>query len=211
MRVKGDDMFRSALVAAMLLAGATGTATAATYPTFQIDYASSSVDITAQTGDCGAVPCLSASIVPSLSGQSFTPTGPNDTANFGFIRWTLGDNAVSDFSYSVTATLAFSAPDPAQAVIGGGGTGVVVSGSIVGGTLTWDQAVVSVVFAQGSILDVSFQGGTLNRPRDSIVTRASITGNDIVPVPLPAALPLLAGAFAVLGIVGMRRRRDRNA
>ncbi|GIX15334.1 MAG: hypothetical protein KatS3mg118_3293 [Paracoccaceae bacterium] len=200
-------MLKRLVLSAVVVAGASGMAGAATYPTFVIDAANSSVQITSQSGSCVGGPCLSVELFPTLAGSSFTPTAVGDSLRIPFIRWTLGSDAAADFTYNIVATLAFSAPDAASATNVGGGTGVVLSGTIVGGTLVWDDASVPVQFAQGSILDVAFQGGTLNRERRTVTTRALLTATALVPVPLPAAAPLLAGALGLLGLAGLRRRR----
>ena len=83
-----------------------------------------------------------------------------------------------------------------------------------GGTTTWGPGVASVIDLGGvisSFLTVTaygqiFQDGSWRRYDDFTVAKIHVSS-----VPVPAALPLLAGGLGILGFAGWRRKRSQTA
>lgn len=207
-------LLASGITAVVLSAGA---AVAASFPTFVFDKGNSSIDVVG--GDvCIPGTCtLDADFNPGTTGYSFTPTsvGEMDVID-DFIDWSVDLSGGGFFGpsggglYSVTATLAFSAPDMAS----GGATGsagfVVLFGSLSAGFLTWDGGGTGTIdFADGSALGYDLGGLLTGGLGTSATSNVKFTAVAPSAVPLPASsLMLLAG---VGGLVAMRRRKKKAA
>ncbi|MBG6178725.1 hypothetical protein IWQ55_006592 [Labrenzia sp. EL_208] len=85
----------------------------------------------------------------------------------------------------------------AQAVV----TGYLNGGGTVTKTLSTSGVFSTIVFGWTNLLSVTFDAQTSRNAYDNIVV------NKATVVPLPAALPLLAGGLGLLGFMGWRRKR----
>ncbi|RMF39046.1 MAG: hypothetical protein D6754_06180 [Alphaproteobacteria bacterium] len=206
-------MFRTSIKAAVVaLALAPAAAGAATiYPKFVVDGANSSVTVTQTGGSTICNKCLQVKLAPTLDGRTFAPTAVGDKMAFGFLRWKILSGFASDMTFSVSAALAFSKPDPAKAPVGGIGQIFTVNGQITGGKLQWTNPVSKAAFKQGSWLGVTFKAGALKKVNQVKTSRVVITAEKLLPVPIPAAFPLMAGGVAMLGGLGLLRRKRKTA
>lgn len=184
-------------------------ANAATYPTFVFDESESAISVTPNGSLCWGC-SLSASFSAGVDGASWTPTSATDSWTIGnFIDW----DAAGGFGgalYNVAITLAFSSPDPT--ITSGTGAAGYASffGVISGGFLTWDP-IASLVFDQGSTLDIDLEGGIsfgfgTNVSSGVTFTGNPIIGNTIAPIPLPATGLLLLAGLAGLGAARKRKK-----
>lgn len=192
--------------------------------TFQIDPATTSVSLSNQTG--GGIPCffsscqVQAAIAPGLPTAPFNVDVGTPYA-LDFIRWTAtGTTGLSSRHFDVTASLGFLAPSGAGTTTGGGsGFGFLLFGVILDGSLTWASGVPNTItLADGSVIEIDFQGGKSIILNNSITTQAYITveslgpeGGPAVATPLPAALPLFVSGLGALGLFGWRRKRKTQA
>lgn len=197
---------KSITLAGAVAVGVAGTASAATYPTFVIDGAASSISLTQSSLGSAT---LSAEFSAGVDGYSWEAQGEYDHVVIdNFIDWDVSGNGLG--SYDVEVTLAFSSPDAASGTIsGGGGFGQISTffGTITGGVLDWDNGgVTDVAFAQGSILTVAAEGG-FAIGSGGVSSGVALLGNPIAPIPLPASGLLLLSALGGFGVVSRRRRK----
>lgn len=96
---------------------------------------------------------------------------------------------------------------PAPSMTNQGAWTSAFSGTTEGGT--WFTELVSISpGADNSVFNLMFWTDVSYYKEGYKVDWVKVTGDKITPVPLPAALPLLAGGLGVLGIAGWRRRRS---
>lgn len=191
------------MVAGALLA-MSGTAHAVPMLDFEIDGSASSVAVTSLTSSGFGCCTLGASLNSGLDGTSFS-LAEGQSSSFDFIDWNPG-GFIGGADFEVSATLAFSSPTTSSVTSSGGGSFATFVGLISRGVLTWDNQPQTVTLADGSMFDVAFEGGAGFFLGDA-TTGASVTATNVVaPVPLPAALPLLAFALGGFVLVGRRRR-----
>ncbi|PWE28901.1 hypothetical protein DDZ14_18125 [Maritimibacter sp. 55A14] len=181
-----------------------GAANAATYPTFVLDTDASSIS----TNITGSI-CLSCSITGNFASGaqnfSWTPTSPTDSIFVNdFFVWDV--SGFGGATFDVQVDLAFSDPDAASTSGSGSGFFKTFFGKFSGGGLWWTSTP-SVTFAQGSVLDVVFEGPSVLGWGNSVETGATFTGAPISPVPLPSAGLLLLGALGGVGFAARRKRR----
>jgi hypothetical protein len=202
----GEAFLLKNLIAAAIVAVASiSGAFASTYPSFQFDAASSSIDLTL-AGSIGGTIGLSASFTADAYNLApWTPTGPNDHLRVNeFISWSSNTGYWGASSYNVVATLAFSSPDVASGSTSGSAYVAKVFGSLTAGLLTWNGPG-SISFAQGSVLDFYLDPAFAFGHGNTVTTGVTFKGNDIAPVPLPATALLLLSGVAGIGL--MRRRK----
>ena len=198
---------RTTLASAAIMAASAFAIEAATYPTFDIDIGSSSINVTQGSG-CVFLSCatLTGSFASGATGFAWTPTGVADSIYVNnFFKWSVEGIGIE--SFNVAVKLAFSSPDAASANGSGSGLFFTLYGIISGGILDW-SSVESVSFAQGSKLDIGFDNVQAIGFGNSVYSGATFTGNLIVPVapvPLPASVPLLGAGLLALGWFGRRK------
>ena len=160
--------------------------------------------LTDQSG--GGLACVisSCGLEVSLSGASTEFTlGEGASETFDFLHWTsasdYGSTGFPARDFTVSATLAF-APPVSSGSSSGIGTVRFLLGYIIAGSLTWDS-IPQITAANGSIYDLSFQGGSgwlLDHDADYT---SSATVSLVSAVPLPAAAPMLLAGMGVIGFV----------
>lgn len=197
----------------------------AVYPTFQFDEGASSITVTPTgSADLGGI-FIEGEFLADESGLfPWTPTSATDSLPIeDFIEWTVDFEAITGAgiqSFDVDVTLAFSDPTSASEDASGDGVAGSFLGVISGGVLNWDNggegdidfgSIGTLDFVLGGtdnstcIFGACFEAGFGN----TTTTSVKFTGNEIAPVPLPAAgWMLLAG---VGGLVAMKRRRKGEA
>lgn len=184
-------------------------ATSASAITFTVDAAASSVTLTEtfSNGVCNFTSCgVSADLAAGLDGTTFELTDAGDASSFDFL--TFSGNGFGVATYDVVATLAFDPPN-LSTTSGGSGGALLFFGSIVSGNLSWDDVPASYVLGDGSEVTVDFQDGFGLFLGSSYTTSASVTLDEVAPVPLPAsALMLLLGLG---GLAGVRRLKTNTA
>lgn len=187
-------------------------ANAVEYPTFTIDTSASSVVINGSDcwPYCGATP----EINPALADQSFSLAASGRDSRHrirDFVTWSAIGSAIG--VYDIAVNIAFSSPDDAIGTTGGGGALLNLTGRIVAGIIDWDREWTSVLFAQGSEIEVSLKDSFLLGDAGSIASALRIRAVNLVPmttpspVPLPASLPLLLALIAGGGYAARRRNR----
>ncbi len=98
------------------------------------------------------------------------------------------------------------AESPAPAMSNEGAWNEVFNGNTGGGT--WLTNLISISpGADNSIFNLMFWSDVSSSSEGYKVDWVRVTGDAITPVPLPAALPLLAGGIGLLGFAGWRRRK----
>ncbi|MES0810028.1 hypothetical protein ABLO27_11135 [Roseibium sp. SCPC15] len=188
----------ASLVIAVMTMG--GVASASPVINFDIDGPGSSVSTS-------GLPGLSASLVPGLGNEMFS-LAQGESRTFDFFTLTIDRFFAFNESYNIEATLAFDEPvgtGPAQG--SGGGVASTFFGLISGGTLFWDDSTLPDFFttANGSIFSVDFAEGLALTLGNTATVQATVTATSVVPI--PAALPLMAGGLGLLGFMGWRRKR----
>lgn len=114
----------------------------------------------------------------------------------------------------ISMAASFSSPDSFGGILDGETTGVrELFGFVQSGELTWDGPL-TLAFGAGdtgrvtlALSDAAFNWGLfgLNEgPKWGANVYGTIT-YDVAPVPVPAALPMLLGAFGILGFAARRR------
>ena len=195
------------LASAAIVAASSFASEAATYPTFDLDIAASSISVTQGSG-CVFLSCatLTGGFASGATGFNWTPTGPADSIHVNdFFKWTVSGFGVE--SFNVAVTLAFSSPDAASGNGAGSGWFATLFGLVSGGVLTW-SSVDPVTFAQGSTLDIDYDDVHTAGLGGSAYSGATFTGSPIIPVapvPLPASVPLLGAGLLALGWLGRRK------
>ena len=191
-------------------------ATSSFAATYTLDASSSSVNVT-MSGACAfttACANVSASLGSGASGVNWTPTSATDTLTVtDFIDWTVTGGLIH--AYTVSVSLAFTAPSAATGSGSGGGTaghGAGVAASASDGSLAWNPSA-GIGFADSSVLYATFEGMSgfgLVADGDIITFSSGMTLSLVAPspvvVPLPAALPLLLAGFGGIAFVGRRRK-----
>ena len=183
--------------------------------TFTVDVANSDVSLTESGGGsaCVVTECgIDVRLSDTLEGTSFT-LGEGDSADFDFLTFeaqgTTGPllGFIPPFDptrdFDITATLAFNPPVISATSTGSGGA-ILLGGSIIGGSLSWDSVPATVDFGNGGVATIDFQDGITILPGSSVTTKASVE-LDVAPVPLPAAGFVLFGALAAAGAAYRRR------
>ncbi len=193
------------LTTASLLAMTSTAALAITYPTFEFDAGASSIAFS-QNGSL----CLGCSVNYEFNDVApWTPTSANEVNVVNnFIDWDIGGLGAE--SYDLEATIAFSTPDAASGSTDGYGAYWTIYGIVSGGVLSWDGPG-TIDFAQGSSVDFYLEGGDFKGWGSSVTTGITFVGNDIAPVPLPAAAPLLLAGIGAFGFAGRRRKKKAAA
>jgi hypothetical protein len=192
----------ASLLASLVIAVVTmgGVASASPVINFDIDGPGSSVSTT-------GYPQLSANLVAGLGNEMFS-LAQGESHSFDFFTISLDPCCWTSGVYGIEATLAFDAPagsGPAQG--SGGGWASTFFGIISGGFLTWDSSTLPDILttANGSIFSVDFADGIDLSLGNSATVQATVTATSVVPI--PAALPLMAGGLGLLGFMGWRRNR----
>lgn len=191
----------AAVCAAMLFAP---SAHAVTSQNFVIDTANSSVSLSAAGSGiaCNFTRCgISASLANGFGGSFALATGQSNTFNF----LQFNGQGSGGVAYDVSATLAFLTPAGATTTGNGNGAAALFRGRIIGGVLNWTNLPASVILANGSQVGINFQGGLSVLNGRNVTTTATVSGINIVPVPM-AGLLLLTGV-GLLGAVGRRKAR----
>ncbi|WP_299356612.1 VPLPA-CTERM sorting domain-containing protein [uncultured Shimia sp.] len=65
--------------------------------------------------------------------------------------------------------------------------------------------------AQGSSIDFYLEEGKFKGFGSSVTTGITFVGNDIAPIPLPAAAPMLLAGIGAIGFAGRRRKKKKAA
>ena len=192
----------ASLLASLVIAVVTmgGAASASPVTNFDIDGPGSSVSTT-------GYPQLSANLVAGLDNEMFS-LAQGESHSFDFFTISIDPQGVSGGAYGIDATLAFDTPagsGPAQG--SGGGFAWTLAGIISGGFLFWDNSTLPDILttANGSIFSVDFSDGLDLTLGNSATVQATVTATSVVPI--PAALPLMAGGLGLLGFMGWRRNR----
>ena len=197
--------FKSLTAAAVIALGATS----AQAITFTEDGSSVTLTDSGSGLVCFITNCgVSAALASGLDGMTFDLDNAGDMNSFDFLTFTGQGSGLTAFD--ITATLAFNPPS-LSTTSGGSGGALLKRGTIIGGTLTWDDVPETYVLSDGSELSVVFAGCTFIFCGDDVTTSASVTLDSVgetSPVPLPAsALMLLAG---IGGLVGSKRLRKKT-
>jgi hypothetical protein len=99
------------------------------------------------------------------------------------------------------------------------GSSVVTNGSVPNDGNPWNFASTLGYFLESDngsvaswVLLFNDKGGGPDKDFDDMIVRMiATTPKDINPVPIPAALPLLASGLGALGVIGWRKRRKATA
>ena len=200
-------MFMKAILGGTAALALSAGASLAATQDFVVDWDNSSVELNDQSG--GGLACLfsSCGVSVDLTGAPTSFTLSEGSSNtFDFLRWEGDGTAIIGREFSVTAKLAFD-PPVSSGSSDGSGRAYIFKGSIFGGALTWDD-IPTITAANGSVFDLSFQGGASWLIDGDKGYTSSATVSLISAVPLPASsLMLLAG---VGGLAAMRRRQKKN-
>lgn len=197
---------RGAILTAIVATSFAVSAQAATYPTFTLDTAASSIHLTYDTS-CTQLSCatVTGSFGAGATGFNWTPTADGQTIDVDdFFHWTVSGFGLEHLNVAVQ--LAFTSPSSATG--GGTGTGFVKTlfGVLSGGALTW-SAIDPIDFADGSRLDIAFESLHGFWLGHHVSSGASFTAQtpEVPAVPLPASIPLLGAALLALAALGRRR------
>ncbi|MHC0055470.1 VPLPA-CTERM sorting domain-containing protein [Actibacterium sp. D379-3] len=194
-----NAIFKFFVVPAFAIGIAATNADASTVD-FTVDASASSIVITDGTDYCTAGDCVSTEI--AFSNDFSFSLAEGESNEFDFITWTGEGSGFG--TYTVEATLAFSAPS-SFTVDGSGVVGLAtISGNIIGGHLVWTNLPTTLVLSDGSVIGLDFQDGMGLLGGSSITTTATVML--ISAVPLPAGGLLLLGALGGLGAVRRRKR-----
>lgn len=195
---------RNILAAAIVASSAAVAVEAATYPTFTLDTANSSITVNQASG-CTFLSCatLTGSFGAGATGFNWTPVSATESKTVNnFFNWSVSGLGLENFTVAVT--LAFSSPSSTTAGGSGSGWFKTFLGVVSGGVLHWGP-VQSASFADGSTVDIAFADVHAFGFGNTTQSAATFTGNTIAAVPLPASIPLLGAALLALG--ALRRRK----
>ncbi|WP_126975459.1 VPLPA-CTERM sorting domain-containing protein [Frigidibacter oleivorans] len=190
----------SAAAFALVASLAIPTEASAATVDFSLDLSASSITLTQE----GGVVCdLSSCGLDVGFADSDFSADEGTTTQFDFLTFT--GEGTGYLSYGIEVNLVFDGPEPFTLTASGSGSGLLLSGSIIGGTLMWDDSVpATFTLSDGSMVTIDFKdhaaltlGGTTTSSGFITVTPA--------PVPLPAGGLLLVGALG--GLALLRRRK----
>ncbi|RYH01245.1 hypothetical protein EU805_14725 [Salipiger sp. IMCC34102] len=187
-----------------ILSSGSAQAQAATWPTFELDLAASSISVEAE-GCVVSCTGFNGAFGQGAHDFSWTPASARESHYVDdFFTWSTSDRGFGTELYTVSTELVFSSPDLQTAsTANGGGLVVQLWGDFSAGVLHWTDAA-SVTFQQGSTLDVVFDGlaGMWNgsvetgvRFMGNLIQAGTGGGDGVSSVPLPGSLVLLLSAF----------------
>lgn len=209
------------LAVGAILSGGDARAQTVSWPTFELDLAASSIGVSS-TGCLLSCAGLEGSFGQGAHDFSWTPASATDSIVVDdFFNWTTAGHGIAVESFAVETELVFASPNVQTASAGGHGLVVQLWGDFTAGILRWTD-VASVTFAQGSSLDIAFEGIVGDLWHGTIATGATFIGDLIAPasdgggttaaVPLPGSLVLLLSAFGLFFVGGrVVRRRGHSA
>ena len=188
-----------------IVSGSAVEAQAVTWPTFELDLDASSVNV-------GAAGCLlscvgfEGSFGQGAENFSWTPTSATDSIVVDdFFNWQATDDGFGIEAFAVQTELVFATPDVSSTTNNGHGLVVQLWGDFAAGVLRWTE-VASVTFAQGSTLDIAFDGIGGDLWHGSVSTGATFIGNLIEPLSGSGGHHIVGSASRIAGPAAERLR-----